>query len=568
MTRIFSRSRRLRFNANPLTSLTAGLFLFLILTCPFIARAGAEWALHDYWGVNGWTQLPNLPPVELQITNTGENVRVFWSYAGPPDTNLCYAVLQTTTNLQSDGIWTSASNRPVIFFSSGSGTMTVPAKDEQRFFRLMAQERSRIPVFSFAIFYDGQLEFTQSSPLTIRGRTHANGPICLGAAPGNTLRFTATVSTASSIVYSNLGGYSGFAAPIYEGLPATRTDTPTLQLDIGTNTSPAAFREIINLPPAGEAADSLLGQQRYHNKAGVVLLVSNTTVRLIVKDPATLSGTFTNLSYNSAAPSASERSNLVRVLPFLNLTNQFTDFRENKRVMTTQIDMGILKNWLTTNSLVSSHYPNGSGIYPSIFYVADQRTVTNLHAIRIVNGTLIPTNGLSAASATGFTIATPNPLYVWGHYNTPNLAHLGTTNTTDVFPASLVCDALTILSPNWTDPSYGNPTSALNSRIATSTTVNAAIIAGTVYTTGSAFGQWSGGVHNLPRLLESWTGQTLTLNTSLVNLYNSAKATTQFQNPGIYYTAPTRSLSFDRNFLDAAKLPPGTPTLLWIFPKS
>jgi hypothetical protein len=46
----------------------------------------------------------------------------------------------------------------------------------------------------------------------------------------------------------------------------------------------------------------------------------------------------------------------------------------------------------------------------------------------------------------GFTVATPNPLYVWGNYNCPNSAYLGTTNTTTDYPASLVSDALTILS--------------------------------------------------------------------------------------------------------------------------
>jgi hypothetical protein len=70
-------------------------------------------------------------------------------------------------------------------------------------------------------------------------------------------------------------------------------------------------------------------------------------------------------------------------------------------------------------------------------------------------------------------------------------------------------------------------------------------------------------VMNLPRLLEDWqTGsKVLTLNTSIVNLYNSAMATSQFQNPGHYYNAPTRQISFDNNFMNYAKQPPGTPTL-------
>ena len=51
---------------------------------------------------------------------------------------------------------------------------------------------------------------------------------------------------------------------------------------------------------------------------------------------------------------------------------------------------------------------------------------------------------------------------------------------------------------------------------------------------------------------------TLTLNTSIVNLFTSTRATNQFQNPGVYYYAPTRQFSFDLNFLNYTKQPPGT----------
>jgi hypothetical protein len=312
-----------------------------------------------------------------------------------------------------------------------------------------------------------------------------------------------------------------------------------------------------------------MGLERYYNKAAVVLLVSNTSITYIVKDKNTGSGTVSNITYNSAAPSTNEQANLSRWLPFVNLTNRFYDYRESRWVMPSQIDMGELKNWLPTNSTVLSRFPAGSGVWPNIMYVNDFRTVSsNLHAVRLANGSIIPTNGVSATNASGFTLATENPLYVWGNYNLPNSSHAGTTNTTATFPASLISDAITVLSPRWRDDTYGNNTNAtyagsagLDNRIATNTTINAAIIAGAVYTTGSAVGQWSGGVHNLTRLLERWSGYTLTLNSSIVNLYNSAKATTQFINPGTYYRAPERRFSFDQNFLTSSKLPPGTPSV-------
>ena len=73
---------------------------------------------------------------------------------------------------------------------------------------------------------------------------------------------------------------------------------------------------------------------------------------------------------------------------------------------------------------------------------------------------------------------------------------------------------------------------------------------------------------NLPRLLEAWSSsggssyQTLTLNTSIVNLFTSTRATNQFQNAGVYYYAPTRQFSFNLNFLIPQTMPPGTPLLI------
>jgi len=381
------------------------------------------------------------------------------------------------------------------------------------------------------------------------------------------------VTTTSQIVVSNLGGYSGFATPVYAGVPSPgrKTEQPTLQLPIGENNTAAAVREIIGLPLAGDSA-ALTGE-RYFNKAGVVLLISNTTVTVNVKTlgalPAAgfISSNYTFSSYSNSSANASilnasntvyQRTQLAAHVPFLNLTNRFRDYREGDWVMPADINMAILKTWLVTNSAVTNKFPVSSGTYPTIMYVGDFRTVTNLHAVRVMNGSIIPTNGPSHAQAQGFTLATINPIYVWGHYNTPNTAHRGTANVSATFPASLIGDAITILSDSWTDSSYGNGL-ALGSRTATDTTVNAAIIAGAVYTTGTGVGNWSGGVHNLTRLLESWSNRTLTLNSSLVNLYDSVKANTQFVNPGTYYNAPARNFNFNTNYLISTKLPPGTP---------
>jgi hypothetical protein len=155
-----------------------------------------------------------------------------------------------------------------------------------------------------------------------------------------------------------------------------------------------------------------------------------------------------------------------------------------------------------------------------------------------------------------------------GNYNCTNSAYLNTTNTSATVPASLISDALTILSPSWKDSASNNSFQS-GVRVATSTTVNAAIMTGVVYTAGSTGNSpFSGGVVNLPRLLEDWGNGgsvTLTLNTSMVNLYNSIVATGPWQAPGTYYYAPTRNFNYDPNFQNQTRLPPGTPLVNYIY---
>jgi hypothetical protein len=171
----------------------------------------------------------------------------------------------------------------------------------------------------------------------------------------------------------------------------------------------------------------------------------------------------------------------------------------------------------------------------------------------VFNGQTLPDNGL--------TVATSRPLYVQGHYNA-NSAHLGTTNTTLTKPASFVSDSINILSQSWNDT---NSASGISSRPASATTVNAAFLSGIVESKDSnRTKKYSGGVENYPRLLEHWQAggkKTLTYNGSMVVLFSSQYATNGWQYGGDFYTAPYRNWSFDLNFLDPGKLPPGTPQL-------
>ena len=392
-----------------------------------------------------------------------------------------------------------------------------------------------IPVYQFAVFFNGLMEFTWAAPFTVRGRVHGNNNIYTGSS--QPLIFQGDVTSVGVQMTRTWGGYdiaSLTGSLTYSGKRAT--NAASVSLPIGTNNTDSAVREIIQKPPASEAISSAMGHERFYNKAELLILVSNSTITASVKQ-----------AYDGA-PLAIPAAELSA---FISTNKTFKDQRENKTVQVTEIDVGKFTLWAATNSTVRAKL--GPATPPNTIFVSDDRTqgASFIAGVRLVNGQTLPSRGL--------TVATPNPLYVKGHYNCPVTSELGTTNTTGALPASLVADALTLQSGGWVD---GASNGTLGTRPATDTTINAAIIAGMVASGGSdGSSPFSGGVMNLPRLLEDWGNgaRQLTINGSLISLYTSARATAPWRTPGNYYYAPTRSFNFDSNLLRSTSQPPATP---------
>lgn len=413
--------------------------------------------------------------------------------------------------------------------------------------------RAQDSVFQYAVFYDGLLEFSSSATMTVEGRVHANSNIYYGTYSTAWVTFNGDVSATGSITNKPNNGQT-YPAPANTTFNAAVNEFVS---KVGIAGAVSNLHALIDMPTEGESQTSTLGQFRLFNQSQVVLLVSNTSVTAYLRaspgigqhpaaDPSPI---ILNTSTNAIA--------LRSLFPFLSITATFYDQRESNVNHTAQIDIGKYRQWLLTNSLVAAKFPPGSGVYPTLLYVADNRTVASdqMTAVRLTNGLVLPENG-----GQGWTVVTPNPLYVWGNYNCTNQIYLGTTNTSATVPAALISDALTLLSSAWRD-STSSSSVGTSRNASLSNTVNAAILTGDVPSTGTSYTAYSGGVQNLPRLLEDWTGCDLWLNTSIVRLFASTKATGRFQLVGIYYFAPIRHFSFDQNYLDAAKLPPGSPPI-------
>jgi hypothetical protein len=409
-----------------------------------------------------------------------------------------------------------------------------------------------IPVFQYQVFYSPDLEINPSSALTIRDRVHCNRMIY--SQPAATMLFQGPVTASQRIVrqkHPSDPTTRSASMALFQG--SYESGVNSLNLPLGTNTTAAGFHSIIEMPPAGESINSAMGRQRLYNKADLIILISNNTA--VAKSGAyngfSVTVPWTNIV--DAAPwykgkgggpakgrgKAYQLGNIPTYDGIIGTNSSFFSARANKTVLCTELDM--------TQFLIKYSYLTGIlGRPVRTLYVADMRTPSAgiQLGVRIVYGETLPTGGL--------TIVTPNPLYVEGDYNAP-LAGLGTTNTAGSAPAALIADAITFLSEGWYD---ANSALSVTSRIATNTTVNAALIAGIVPSGG---GYYSGGLENLPRLLEDWTGKTLTINGSFVCLYPSTIALSPWGASSDVYKPPTRNWWFDPRFSSPAGLPPSTP---------
>ncbi len=387
-----------------------------------------------------------------------------------------------------------------------------------------------IPVFQFAIFYNLDLEVNPGARMNINGRVHANADIYLQ--PAAPLTFYGDVTSAEDILLTKKPGDPSSRSASTATFQAEHdAGVMSLNLPLGIANTPEAVRKIVEIPPNNESSNSELGKQRFYNLADLVILV-HADDNVEVRGGGMANGNGANIPWSS-------------VSNWISTDVSFYDQREKKTIQATEIDVAKFVAW---NADSKNALKNALNRDISSIYVADLRpqSAGSEPGIRLVNGAVLPPLGL--------TVATPDPLYVKGHYNATGIS-VGTDNTSNTKPASLIADSINILSSSWRD---SNSTKALSSRTASDTTVNAAFLAGIVETVN---GKYSGGVENFPRFLENWSGRTLTYNGSMIVLFPSQYGAAPWPGTGTVYNPPTRNWSFDTNFLDPDSLPPLCPSV-------
>ena len=199
------------------------------------------------------------------------------------------------------------------------------------------------------------------------------------------------------------------------------------------------------------------------------------------------------------------------------------------------------------------------------------------HVLRLVDGSLgnVPlVAGGTLASPGGFTVASENPVYILGDYNTSSTDTTWSTPAVDETghaAAAVIADAVTFLSNNWNDLAsvgFGGDGTVTNpgNRNAATSYYRLAVAGGkninfpqpTGWGAAQDYGT-DGGVHNFLRYLENWGGQTLNYKGSIVSLYYSTYGTGVYKCCTTVYSPPSRNYIFDLDFESPGGLPPGTP---------
>lgn len=397
-----------------------------------------------------------------------------------------------------------------------------------------------IPIFQFGIFYQNDLEILPGANMIFTGgRIHSNSNIYLNA-DGGTLSVDSKITSSSDIIHGHKDGRSYSTTntvqikdgdSVYQSMNMDSnttnwaTDAMT-RWDGRVQSSDMGVKPLTVPTTAGNPRDliSSTGSGSMYAQAGLKIIdgaaqdKNGNAIDIRYYDPS-YKNTDGTLKIDAGGTSA------MNVNPLS--TKSFTDKRENKVVTVTEINVAKLQNSSTAMSALNNP-PSGSD--PGILYV---NQTDNSKSVRLTDGSSIPSSGL--------TVASNNPVYVKGDFNTAGN------------PAAILGDAITVLSNSWDDANSASTT--LTPRVASSTTVRAGFMAGNVEQAAGST-SYSGGAENYMRMLENWSGKTLTYSGSLVCLWQSNQATGSWTYGSPYYTAPTRNWSYG---MDPANLPPGTP---------
>lgn len=424
--------------------------------------------------------------------------------------------------------------------------------------------------WNYAIYYIDRLEIHPGPPFTVTGWVHTNERLYTAHSSltfGSKVTYTDDWGVAYAPGDQSHNGQTPAAPGQPSNLPPARDqakqpfgmDSTSIFSTTDASANNDSYRELVERPSS--ASPDPIAEARYYNQASVRILIDGSNVVTIKNSSDTTvtgSSTGNNLKLYQVFTAALTKNESIK------------DNREAATMRVATLDMEKIYKALTpvasggTGELVNTGF-NG------VIYISDTSgSATVKRGIRLKNGAKMPTGGL--------TVASDNPVYIQGDYNTGRTKNSSGTVTAETpsntanngtgspvvagytkQPCAVLGDAVMILSNSWSDAASFND---LSTRIASPTTVNTAIVSGIVPSglVGSGANSYSGGAENFTRFLEKWgSGTTFTYNGSMVQLFLS-KQNTGYWGSANVYDPPKRQWAFDTLFY--TNPPPGTLTIV------
>ncbi len=421
-------------------------------------------------------------------------------------------------------------------------------------------EIERKSLFNYGIFFDDDLEIKSNSDLHFDGPIHSNGNILLDTSANIT--FDSEITAAGHIIRgqkysSTLDGnvkikngnqYIDFTSS-NDSIDATPS-SPISTFSVDENWKKNALElwdgrlqdhshEVKNRLSSNP---KLLDRNQFYEKNSDLRIITDSkiagnnvidTITVYNSSGATLFLKDIEKKHNGNTESVS-----VNVMGIPNdtfSTTEFTDQREGKNVSVTIIDIEKLQSY--------QYWPSNNLVYASrLDSKADGNPEDGIaDSYRIPNGVFIK-NAHKLKNPIIFV--SNNPVYIKGDFNKHQSldgTELSQGNTgfgnseIDLWkPASVICDALTLLSNSWEGNSFTN---------ASNTEYNFALVAGTVKEDAD-----SGFIPKICRFLENWSNSTAKIRGSLVQLWHSRFATGNWKYGNPVYTTPNLDFNFDSSF--------------------
>jgi hypothetical protein len=422
--------------------------------------------------------------------------------------------------------------------------------------RRVFEQRITSP-WNWAIMFNDNLELSPDSNLTLNGWVHTNGQLYT---PSSNLTLTDRLSYVSDWNFGwdpsdtyHFGMVPGMPAYNSEFPPGTEQpyipfgwDPSTLINTTDTLTNNDSYREVIERP-ASPAETDAWADTRFYNQAAIVIEINAANVLKVYTGVAGSRSDATG-----STDSGTKGTAWSAAQDAISVNHNIMDYRRTTGahpgpVRMVEFDMDDFRDWYPTTSTKA---------WNGIIYIVDTSAgVGAKRGIKIVNAHRVPNGGI--------TIASENPVYIEGDFNTGDSPPSNSGDPTDSTgsgytkqPCLIAADAVMLMSNNWDNSKHDRP---LAERIPTNTTVNSAIIAGNVPTNSTGTGDYSGGAENFVRFMEDWqaNGRTFTYYGSMIQFFRSVQATEPWgTNPSMAYSPPSLKWYFDKDL--TTKSPPST----------